>query len=148
MKLEKEPEAPLQFSLAAESDFEEVVAMSEGIYGGLDYLPSRYHAWLREPQRTVVLAKRAGAVIGLQSVVIIDGGETALVEGLRVAPWERGKGVAGELQRFCAGLIKQQHPGVKVSRLTRDDPLGPKDFRKYRIVAKQVPTMPLNGVLW
>lgn len=63
MKLEKEPEAPLQFSLAAESDFEEVMAMSEGIYGGLDYLPSRYHAWLREPQRTVVLAKRAGAVV-------------------------------------------------------------------------------------
>ncbi|CAM5129469.1 unnamed protein product, partial [Natator depressus] len=75
--------------------------------------------------------------IGLQSVCVVDAGETALVEGLRVAPWERGKGVAGVLQRFCTELVKQQHPGVKVSRLTRDDKLGPKDFKKYRLVTKQ-----------
>lgn len=37
--------------------------MSKGIYGGLDYLPSRYHAWIREPGRTVVLAKKNGAVV-------------------------------------------------------------------------------------
>lgn len=76
--------------------------------------------------------------IGLQSVYIIDAGETALVEGLRVAPWERGKGVAGVLQRFCSAMVKEKHPEVKVSRLTRDDKLGPKDLRKYRIIAKQV----------
>ncbi|XP_062993529.1 probable N-acetyltransferase 16 isoform X2 [Elgaria multicarinata webbii] len=76
-------------------------------------------------------------MIGLQSVYIIDAGETALVEGLRVAPWERGKGVAGVLQRFCAEMVKEKHPDVKVSRLTRDDKLGPKDFKKYRVIAKQ-----------
>lgn len=76
--------------------------------------------------------------IGLQSVYIIDAGETALVEGLRVAPWERGKGVAGVLQRFCSAMVKEKHPDVKVSRLTRDDKLGPKDLRKYRIISKQV----------
>lgn len=61
-----------------------------------------------------------------------------LVEGLRVAPQERGKGVAGVLLRFCAELIKSKYPDVKVSRLTRDDQLGPKDFEKYRIITKQV----------
>ncbi|KAH1164621.1 hypothetical protein KIL84_009491 [Mauremys mutica] len=76
--------------------------------------------------------------IGLQSVCVVDAGETALVEGLRVAPWERGKGMAGVLQRFCTELVKEQHPGVKVSRLTRDDKLGPKDFKKYRLITKQV----------
>ncbi|XP_061446182.1 probable N-acetyltransferase 16 isoform X2 [Rhineura floridana] len=76
-------------------------------------------------------------MIGLQSVYIIDAGETALVEGLRVAPWERGKGVAGVLQRFCSEMVKEKHPDVKVSRLTRDDKLGPKDFKKYRVIAKQ-----------
>ncbi|XP_062823141.1 probable N-acetyltransferase 16 isoform X2 [Anolis carolinensis] len=76
-------------------------------------------------------------MIGLQSIYIIDSGETALVEGLRVAPWERGRGVAGVLQRFCAQMVKEQHPGVKVSRLTRDDQLGPKDLKKYRVIAKQ-----------
>lgn len=70
---------------------------------------------------------------------MIDNGETMLVEGLRVAPQERGKGVAGVLLRFCSELVKSKHPEVKVTRLTRDDQLGPKDFQKYRIITKQVP---------
>ncbi|XP_077169020.1 putative N-acetyltransferase 16 isoform X1 [Paroedura picta] len=138
MKLEKAlPEPQLEFTVATEKEFEEILAMSKGIYGGLDYLPSRYHSWIREPNRTVMLAKKNGAVIGLQSVYLVDAGETVLVEGLRVAPWERGKGVAGLLQRFCLEMVKEKHPGVKVSRLTRDDKLGPKDFKKYRVIAKQ-----------
>ncbi|XP_060138300.1 probable N-acetyltransferase 16 [Zootoca vivipara] len=138
MKLESpSADSQLEFVVATEKEFEEILAMSKGIYGGLDYLPSRYHAWIREPNRTVVLAKKNGAVIGLQSIYIIDSGETALVEGLRVAPWERGKGVAGVLQRFCSEMVKEKHPEVKVSRLTRDDKLGPKDFKKYRVIAKQ-----------
>nr|XP_054416299.1 probable N-acetyltransferase 16 isoform X2 [Pongo abelii] len=135
------PEAeaePLDFVVATEREFEEVLAISGGIYGGLDYLPSRYHSWLRDPDRTVVLAKRNGGVIALESVNVIDAGETALVEGLRVAPWERGKGVAGLLQRFCSQLVKRQHPGVKVARLTRDDQLGPRELKKYRLITKQV----------
>ena len=71
---------------------------------------------------------------------VIDDGETMLVEGLRVAPQERGKGVAGVLLRFCAELVKSKYPEVKVNRLTRDDQLGPKDFQKYRIITKQVQT--------
>lgn len=77
--------------------------------------------------------------IALESVCVIDNGETMLVEGLRVAPQERGKGVAGVLLRFCCELVKSKYPEVKVSRLTRDDQLGPKDFQKYRIITKQVP---------
>ncbi|KAF7235223.1 putative N-acetyltransferase 16 [Varanus komodoensis] len=140
MKLEAPPSAAgsqLEFVVATEKEFEEVLAMSQGIYGGLDYLPSRYHAWIHEPNRTVVLAKRNGAVIGLQSVCVVDAGETALVEGLRVAPWERGKGVAGLLQRFCAQMLREAHPAVRVLRLTRDDQLGPRDLAKYRVIAKQ-----------
>ena len=77
--------------------------------------------------------------IALESVCVIDDGETMLVEGLRVAPQERGKGVAGVLLRFCSELVKSKYPDVKVTRLTRDDQLGPKDFQKYRIITKQVP---------
>ncbi|KAF7206988.1 putative N-acetyltransferase 16 (putative) [Nothobranchius furzeri] len=75
--------------------------------------------------------------IALESVCVIDDGETMLVEGLRVAPEERGKGVAGVLLRFCSELVKSKYPDVKVSRLTRDDQLRPKDFQKYRIITKQ-----------
>lgn len=76
--------------------------------------------------------------IALESVCVIDNGETMLVEGLRVAPQERGKGVAGVLLRFCCELVKSKYPEVKVTRLTRDDQLGPKDFQKYRLITKQV----------
>lgn len=76
--------------------------------------------------------------IALESVCVIDNGETMLVEGLRVAPQERGKGVAGVLLRFCSELVKSKYPEVKVTRLTRDDQLGPKDFQKYRLITKQV----------
>ncbi|KAK7176632.1 hypothetical protein R3I93_000764 [Phoxinus phoxinus] len=135
------PEAPpqtgLQFTVATEEDFDDIMAMSKDIYGGLDYLPSRYQAWLQETNRTVILARKQGKVIALESACVIDDGETMLVEGLRVAPQERGKGVAGVLLRFCSQLVKSKFPDVKVSRLTRDDQLGPKDFQKYRLITKQ-----------
>ncbi|XP_028818564.1 histidine N-acetyltransferase [Denticeps clupeoides] len=135
------PEAPpqtgLQFTVATEEDFDDIMAMSQDIYGGLDYLPTRYQAWLQDTNRIVILARKQGKVIALESTCIIDDGETMLVEGLRVAPQERGKGVAGVLLRFCSQLVKAKYPDVKFCRLTRDDPLGPKDFQKYRLITKQ-----------
>ncbi|KAM6959713.1 histidine N-acetyltransferase isoform 1-T1 [Tautogolabrus adspersus] len=130
-------QAGLQFTVATEEDFDDIMAMSQDIYGGLDYLPTRYTSWLQETNRIVILARKQGKVIALESVCVIDDGETVLVEGLRVAPQERGKGVAGVLLRFCSELVKSKYPDVKVNRLTRDDQLGPKDFQKYRIITKQ-----------
>ncbi|KAJ8007739.1 hypothetical protein DPEC_G00097330 [Dallia pectoralis] len=134
---ESPPQTGLQFTVATEEDFAEIMAISQDIYGGLDYLPTRYTAWLSESNRTVILARKQGKVIALESVCVIDDGETMLVEGLRVAPQERGKGVAGVLLRFCSQLVKTKWPEVKVTRLTRDDQLGPKDFQKYRLITKQ-----------
>nr|XP_006627566.2 PREDICTED: probable N-acetyltransferase 16 isoform X1 [Lepisosteus oculatus] len=134
---EVDPQTELEFAVATEEDFEEIMAMSQDIYGGLDYLPTRYKAWLQESNRTVILARKQGKVIALESVCVIDDGETVLVEGLRVAPSERGKGVAGVLLKFCSQLMKAKYPEVKVTRLTRDDRLGPKDFQKYRLITKQ-----------
>ncbi|KAM9057655.1 LOW QUALITY PROTEIN: putative N-acetyltransferase 16 [Megaptera novaeangliae] len=78
-----------------------------------------------------------GPLIALGSVHVIDAGETALVEGLRAAPWECGKGAAGMLQRFCSQLVKRRHPGVKVARLTRDDQLASRELKKYHLITKQ-----------
>ncbi|KAI3376694.1 hypothetical protein L3Q82_017121 [Scortum barcoo] len=141
-------QAGLQFAVATEEDFDEIMAMSQDIYGGLDYLPTRYTSWLQETNRTVILARKQGKVIALESACVIDDGETMLVEGLRVAPQERGKGVAGVLLRFCSELVKSKYPEVKVSRLTRDDQLGSKDFQKYRLITKQLTQwLSLQGIL-
>lgn len=68
----------------------------------------------------------------------MDVREMVPVEGLRVAPQECGRGVAGLPQRFCSQLAKRQHPGVKVARLTQDDRLGPRELKNYRLITKQV----------
>ncbi|CAG5929638.1 unnamed protein product [Menidia menidia] len=115
-------QAGLQFAVAAEEDFDEIMSMSQDIYGGLDYLPTRYTSWLQDTNRTVILARKQGKVIALESVCVIDDGETMLVEGLRVAPQERGKGVAGVLLRFCAELVKSKYPeGILLVRFRAEE---------------------------
>ncbi|XP_063302457.1 histidine N-acetyltransferase-like [Pelobates fuscus] len=103
---------------AADGDYEGVMAISEGIYMGVDYLPYRYHAWLKDPQRRMFVAKSEGKVVGFDSFLLVDDGITAVVQGLRVADWMRGCGVAGILQRFCFKTLRSDHPTVTRVRLT------------------------------
>lgn len=60
---EAPPQTELQFTVATEDDFDDIMAMSQGIYGGLDYLPTRYGSWLQETNRTVILARKQGKVV-------------------------------------------------------------------------------------
>lgn len=61
---EVHPQTGLQFTVATEEDFDDIMAMSQDIYGGLDYLPTRYQSWLQETNRTVILARKQGKVVG------------------------------------------------------------------------------------
>ncbi|KAI9524172.1 hypothetical protein NQZ68_019435 [Dissostichus eleginoides] len=61
-------QAGLQFSGATEEDFDEIMGISQGIDGGLDYLPTRYMDWLQETNRTVILARKQGKVAGVTGV--------------------------------------------------------------------------------
>ncbi|KAK1879407.1 Histidine N-acetyltransferase [Dissostichus eleginoides] len=63
-------QAGLQFSGATEEDFDEIMGISQGIDGGLDYLPTRYMDWLQETNRTVILARKQGKVVS--SIQIFD----------------------------------------------------------------------------
>lgn len=58
-------QAGLEFSVATEEDFDEIMAMSKDIYGGLDYLPTRYTNWMQDANRTVILARKEGKVVSL-----------------------------------------------------------------------------------
>lgn len=62
-------QAGLQFTLATEEDFDEIMAMSQDIYGGLDYLPTRYTSWLQEANRTVILARKQGKVVSVMNSI-------------------------------------------------------------------------------
>lgn len=48
----------LIFCLARPEDYDDVMAISQDIYGGNDYLPHRYHSWMTEPGRVVIIARR------------------------------------------------------------------------------------------
>ncbi|RXM97527.1 putative N-acetyltransferase 16 [Acipenser ruthenus] len=128
-------DSEIEFCLAREEDYDDVMAISDGIYSGMDYLPARYHLWMKEPHRLVFLGKRRGRVIALESTILVDGGETVIVEGLRVAPEERGRGVAGLIQSHVAQFIKTHYPRVRTKRLTRGDNPGPQALAKFRVLA-------------
>ncbi|XP_067258181.1 histidine N-acetyltransferase-like [Chanodichthys erythropterus] len=126
----------LTFCLASPVDYDDVMAISQDIYSGNDYLPHRYHSWMTEPGRVVIIARRDGKLVALESGLVVDGGETVIVEGLRVCPNERGRGLAGVIQKFVDGYIKKVYPNVKTKRLTRDDP-GPEKLRKFTLLARR-----------
>lgn len=75
---------------------------------------------------------------------MVDGGETVVVEGLRVSPHERGCGLAGVIQAFADGYVKKLHPRVKSKRLTRGDDPGPEKLRKFTLLARRVSSIHTN----
>uniref|UniRef100_A0A667XLN1 N-acetyltransferase domain-containing protein n=1 Tax=Myripristis murdjan TaxID=586833 RepID=A0A667XLN1_9TELE len=83
-----------------------------------DYLPHFYHYWMKEPGRTVLLARREGKLVAVQSWLIADEGGTAVFEGLRVSPTERGRGISWAVHRFAHSYIQQLHPTIKMARAT------------------------------
>ncbi|XP_035263849.1 N-acetyltransferase 16, like isoform X1 [Anguilla anguilla] len=125
------------FWLAQPEDYDAVMDISENIYGGNDYLPHRYHSWMTEPNRVVILAKREGKLVALESGLVVDEGHTVVVEGLRVCPNERGKGVARIIQRWVQQYIRQLYPSVRVLRLTRNNDSGPEKLAKFTVLGKR-----------
>ncbi|XP_076145850.1 N-acetyltransferase 16, like [Alosa pseudoharengus] len=127
----------LTFWLARPEDYDDVMSISQDIYRGNDYLPHRYHEWMDEPDRVVILARRAGKLVALESGIVVDDGQTVVVEGLRVCPSERGHGVAGVIQAFADSYMKKLYPSIKVKHLTRGDDPGPEKLSKFRLLARR-----------
>uniref|UniRef100_A0A8C5PBD7 N-acetyltransferase domain-containing protein n=1 Tax=Leptobrachium leishanense TaxID=445787 RepID=A0A8C5PBD7_9ANUR len=119
---------------ATAGDYEGVIAISEGVFMGIDYLPFRYHAWLKDPQRRMFVAKLEEKVVAFDSFLVVDGGVTAVLQGLRVAPWLRGRGVAGIIQKFTLDTLRLDHPDVTKIRLTRTEDPPPTMLNKYRLL--------------
>lgn len=123
----------LVFSLAREQDHQQALNIcSSSDYGGLDYMPAFYPCWVQEPGRLIFVASIAGRVVALESVLLVDGGQTVVVQGLRVAPDLRGRGIAGAIQSHVKEYVRRHYPEVRVVRLTRRE--APTE---YRVIAKE-----------
>ena len=68
----------LTFRLAKPSDFDEILKLPEGIYDGLDYLPFRYHTWMKMENVAVMLAYYGEKLVSLIACSIVDEGRTAI----------------------------------------------------------------------
>ncbi|XP_073417769.1 probable N-acetyltransferase 16 isoform X2 [Dendrobates tinctorius] len=124
----------IDFVPATAEDYEAVMSISGGIYNGTDYLPFKYQAWLKDPQRRMFLAKCEGKVVAFESFILVDDGTTAVLQGLRVAPWMRGQGVAGLIEKFCLAALHSDHPEVKRVRLTRGENPPAAMLMKYKVI--------------
>ena len=74
----------MSFRLATLQDFDEVQEISKGIYEGHDYLPLKYHHWLKQENVIVMVAIKDGKIIGLEAKVIVDNGKTAVSRARRI----------------------------------------------------------------
>ncbi|XP_069623446.1 histidine N-acetyltransferase-like isoform X1 [Ranitomeya imitator] len=72
--------------------------------------------------------------VGFESFILVDDGTTAVLQGLRVAPWMRGQGVAGLIERFCLANLHSDHPEVKRVRLTRGENPPAAMLKKYKVI--------------
>ncbi|XP_069580661.1 histidine N-acetyltransferase-like [Brachyistius frenatus] len=129
----------LVFSLAEEQDFQQVLNIcSCDDYNGLDYMAAVFHRWLQEPGRLVFIARMKNRVVALESALLVDGGQTAIFQGLRVVPDLRGHAVGGALQNHVTAYIRHNYPEVSAVRLSRAEEPSPQTLTKYRLITKEV----------
>lgn len=94
---------------ARASDKEAVVAFSAQIWAGYDYLPRVWDHWLEEPHGAFLVAELDGKPVGTDKITVLAPGEVWL-EGLRVDPHHRGKGIARALNKRAMEIVAELRP--------------------------------------
>lgn len=114
----------LEVRRATHDDYDDVRSFTEGIWTdrGGDYLPDVYHDWIEgeggvaegeTPKKTFV-ADLEGTVVGVVQAVLLSSDE-AWLQGMRVDPAHRRKGVSWRLNEACFEWCLDR--GATVARL-------------------------------
>ncbi|XP_028403817.1 histidine N-acetyltransferase-like [Dendronephthya gigantea] len=110
--------ANVNIRLGDKSDFPAVLEMSKGVYEGLDYFIGEFLNYLDDPNRRILIAEKDGKTVGLRVIHIIDDGETAIVQSLRVHLEYRRQGIGKRLIQECRNFVRKNFPKVKFERHT------------------------------
>lgn len=86
-----------------------VVEFCSRIWEGWDYLPRVYDRWLEDPRGAFLVAELAGRPVGTDKITVLSPGEIWL-EGLRVDPDTRGRGVARAINCRAMEVIAGLNP--------------------------------------
>eukprot|EP00730_Choanoeca_flexa_P016737 TRINITY_DN7970_c0_g3_i1.p1 TRINITY_DN7970_c0_g3~~TRINITY_DN7970_c0_g3_i1.p1 ORF type:complete len:355 (+),score=71.82 TRINITY_DN7970_c0_g3_i1:104-1168(+) len=93
--------------------------LSEGIYGGHDYLPLFFERWLHDTRHHMICASAASpdgsaaAIVALDTIGLFDDGTTVVFQALRVHPAARGKRVASRFSKHLTQYVREHFPNVK-----------------------------------
>ena len=108
--------ADVLIRIANEADLPAVLEISKGIYGDNDYFPGEILIYLKDSSRRILIAVKDGKAVGLQVMLIIDEGETAIAHALRVHLSYRRQGIGKRLIEECRMYVKENFPQVKFER--------------------------------
>lgn len=98
---------------AEPQDKKAVIAFCKDTWEDGDYIHSVFDRWVSQQNRVLLTAEFDAVPIGIASFVKLDA-EQGWLEGLRVDPKHRGKGVATALNAELTGVI--EHSGVSKVR--------------------------------
>ena len=101
---------------AVEFDLADVLEMSKGVYGDYDYFSGEFLNFLNDPSRRILIVEKEGKAVGLQVIHIIDEGETAIGQGLRVHVKYRDQGIGKRLIQESRNYVKENFPQVEFER--------------------------------
>ncbi len=79
---------------ATSEDRSDVLEIAKHIWDGHDYLPHVFDEWLTDPDSHTACLEIDGRVVALNNLRVIEDGVTGWLEGLRVHPDFRGRGLA------------------------------------------------------
>jgi N-acetylglutamate synthase-like GNAT family acetyltransferase len=112
----------LIFRSLKESDIPAILEISRKTWSGHDHLPLIIHSWLSNPSCHPIVIEVEGTVAAVSNLKSIDNGDTGWMEGLRVHPNMRERGLAKRLTNRLVEIAQEE------------------EFKRIRLVtAKDIP---------
>ncbi len=96
-----------------ETDRDDILDIAKYTWEGHDYLPHSFESWLKDKNSHTAAIELDGRVIALANLRVIEDGMTGWMEGLRVHPDYRGKGLA----RILTNHVVQTAVELKLQRI-------------------------------
>ncbi|MCP4537030.1 MAG: AI-2E family transporter [Chloroflexi bacterium] len=101
----------VQIRLAQTTDKPAVEAVSAQIWEGDDYIPQVWDAWLADPHGELIVAELVGQIVGIAKLSRLADDEWWM-EGLRVAPAYRGRGISSKLHAHLVEKAREVGQGT------------------------------------
>ncbi|MFX1607337.1 MAG: GNAT family N-acetyltransferase [Promethearchaeota archaeon] len=104
------------------SDRDDVLEIARNTWEGHDYIPYLFDTWLEDRHSHTAAIEQEGHVVALANLRVIENGKTGWMEGLRVHPTYRGKGLATLLTQHVVKVANE----IPVERIRYTTAVGNK----------------------